>query len=137
MKKIALLVCFMLAAIPIATAATTTRTQPTLDPTGTFIGSIGYRSGGNWTSVGAINGTYELRNRGGRFTGDWSIQFQNTSANGTMRGVFHPPFFFGRVSVNSGRHAPIVGFLVARNNTFGGRFMAPIGPALYYKGNFT
>ncbi len=136
MKKIALLVCFMLAIIPAATAVSITGTPHTL-ATGTFVGSIGYRSGGNWTSVGAINGTYELRNRGGRFTGDWSIQLQNKSANGTMRGVFRPPFFFGRVDINGGRHAPIVGFLIARNNTFGGRFMAPIGPALYYKGNFT
>jgi len=137
MKKITLLVCLMLAIIPAATAVTATRTPTQLDPTGTYDGTIGYRRGGNWTAVGTINGTYELRNRGGRFTGDWTIHLQNTTANGTMRGIFHKPFFIGRVAVEGGRHTPIVGFLVSRNNTFGGRFMAPVGPALYFKGTFT
>jgi hypothetical protein len=140
MKKITLLaICLMLASIPLVTAATTPRTQILpFDPTGTYTGSIGFRGGnGNWTSVGAINGSYELRNKGGRFIGDWSIELQNKSANGTMRGFFRSPFMFGRVAINGGRQAPIVGFLMARNNTFAGRFMAPVGPALYVKGNFT
>jgi hypothetical protein len=141
MKKIAILaVCLMLASISVVTAATLPRThnQPILDPTGSFAGSIGYkRQGGNWTSVGDINGSYELRNKGGRFTGDWSINLQNNSASGTIRGVFRTPYFFGRVLVDGGRRAPIVGFLFARNNTFAGRFMAPVGPALYFKGTFT
>lgn len=132
-----LAICLMLVSIPLATAATTLHPQTQiLAPTGAYEGSIGYRGGGgNWTSVGAINGTYELRNKGGRFIGDWSIQLQNKSMNGTMRGFFHPPFMFGHIDT-TGHHAPIVGFLMAKNNTFAGRFMAPVGPALYFKGTY-
>jgi hypothetical protein len=139
MKKLLLLaICLMLVSIPLATAATTPRQILPFAPTGSYEGSVGFRgAGGNWTPVGAINGSYELRNKGGRFQGDWNIQIQNTTANGTMRGLFRPPFMFGRISISDGRRAPIVGFLMARNNTFAGRFMAPVGPALYFKGTFT
>ena len=141
MKKILILaVCLMLATIPAVTATTTpsTLTQPILAPTGTFTGTIGYKgSGGNWTAVGTINGTYTLRTHGGHFTGDWTLQLQNTSASGTMRGNFFKPFFFGRVAITGGRHAPVVGFLFTKNETFGGRFMSTAGPALYFKGTYT
>ena len=141
MKKILILaVCLILASIPAITAATAprTQTQPILAPTGSFAGTIGYKnSGGNWTAVGTINGTYTLRTHGGRFTGNWSITLQNTSASGTMRGAFLKPFFIGRAAITDGRHAPIVGFLFSRNDTFAGRFMSVAGPALYFKGTFT
>jgi hypothetical protein len=139
MKKVGILIiCLMLACIPLVTGVTIPKIQtPLFAPTGTYEGSIGYRTGGkNWTSIGAMNGTYTLRTKGGHFTGDWSVQAQNKSATGTMRGFFHPPFMFGRIAIDGGRNAPIVGFLVARNNSFGGRFMAPVGPALYFKGTY-
>jgi len=101
---------------------------------GTFEGSIGPRIHGNKT-VGTISGTYELRNRGGRFTGNWDITIQNKSASGTMRGVFARHFLFGKITIaETNRTMPIVGFLGVRNETFTGRFMAPVGPALYFWG---
>jgi len=78
---------------------------------GSFEGSIGPRIHGNQT-VGNISGTYELRNRGGRFNGEWAISFQNTSKSGSMRGVFQRIFILGRITIDAvNRTIPIVGFL--------------------------
>jgi hypothetical protein len=105
--------------------------------TGSFEGTLGPRTHGN-TTVGTFSGTYELRNRGGRFTGDWNLSFQNKSASGTMRGVFAKHFMFGRITIaENNKKAPIVGFLRVNNETFVGRVMAPIGPALYFWGTIS
>jgi len=104
---------------------------------GTFEGSIGPRIHGNQT-VGNFSGTYELRNRGGRFTGEWAISIHNTSKSGTMRGAFIRIFILGRVTIGGvNRTMPIVGFIKSTNGTFVGRFMAPMGPALYFWGTYT
>jgi len=104
---------------------------------GTFEANIGYkRPNQNATIVGTMNGTYTMRNRGGRFTGDWATE-NNT---GTMRGVFGRHFLVGRVSAlinGTEKSLPIVGFLKAQNYSFIGRFMAPVGPALYFWGTYT
>ena len=105
--------------------------------TGSFEGSMGPRPHGNKT-VGSFSGTYELRSRGGRFTGDWNLSFQNKSASGTMKGMFARHFMFGRITITeTNKKAPIVGFLRANNETFAGRVMAPVGPALYFWGTYT
>jgi hypothetical protein len=105
--------------------------------TGSFEGSMGPRPHGNQT-VGTISGTYKLRNHGGRFNGDWNITLQNNSVSGTMKGVFARHFIFGKIIVaGTGRTMQIVGFLRVNNETFAGRFMAPVGPALYFWGTYT
>jgi hypothetical protein len=109
-----------------------------LDPNGTFDGFIGFRQQGNWTTVGTINGTYELRNRFGRFNGAWSIQHQNQSASGTMRGGFGKQILIGRITIEGrNRTMPIIGFIGFRNEIFFGRYMSLVGPALYFKGTYT
>jgi len=104
---------------------------------GAFEGSIGPRPHGNQT-VGSFSGTYHLRNRGGRFIGNWTISLQNFSASGTMRGFFARHIILGRISVSQdNRTLPVIGFLRANNDTFAGRAMAPVGPALYFWGTYT
>jgi hypothetical protein len=104
---------------------------------GSFEGSIGPRPHGNQT-VGNISGTYAARNRGGRFNGEWEISIQNTSKSGTMRGAFMRIFILGRATIDGvNRTIPIVGFMRSTNGTFVGRFMAPVGPALYFWGTYT
>lgn len=141
MKKIAIICLCLLLAASIAAAAPgltqqTTQKMP-LAPTGTFEGNIGYkRQGQNATIVGTISGTYEMRNRSGRFTGDWATE----NRTGTFRGGFGRQILLGRISAmvnGTERTLPIVGFIRVQDNQFIGRFMAPVGPALYFWGNYT
>ncbi|MCU0851292.1 MAG: hypothetical protein MUC80_08515 [Candidatus Thermoplasmatota archaeon] len=108
-----------------------------LDPTGTFQANIGYkRQGENATVVGTMNGTYEMRARGGRFIGDWYTE----NKTGTLRGGFGRHFLIGRITIlvnETERTLPVVGFLRAQDGEFIGRFMAPVGPALYFWGTYT
>ena len=111
--------------------------EPITTMTGSFEGSIGPRIHGNRT-IGNISGSYELRNRGGRFNGEWVVSIQNTSKSGTVRGIFWRIFILGKITIDEGnRTIPIVGFIKFRNGTFVGRFMAPRGPALYFWGTYT
>jgi hypothetical protein len=144
-KLLVLSLCVVLASTSIVTASplfsmtrTKMQTPTVLDPTGTFDGSIGYQRQGNWTEVGTISGTYELQNRFSRFNGEWSIQLQNRSATGTMRGGFGRHILIGRITIEGrDRALPIIGFIGFRNETFFGRFMSLIGPALYFQGTYT
>ncbi|KYK25181.1 hypothetical protein AYK25_05455 [Thermoplasmatales archaeon SM1-50] len=144
MKKIVTLgLCLLFVGVSLAAAAPKV-IQPspqfiTIDPTGTFEGNIGIpeHQGHNATIVGDMNGSYWLRNRRGRFMGDWETE----NRTGTIRGIFGRHIFFGRVSImvnGTTRTFPIIGFLrIQVNNSFIGRFMAPIGPALYFWGTYT
>jgi hypothetical protein len=142
MKRIATVgICLLFVGVSIAAAASelsqqAIQTMP-LNPTGTFEGNIGYkRQGQNATIVGTINGTYEMRNRGGRFTGDWATE----NRTGTFRGVFGRHILIGKISLmvnGTEKSLPIVGFIRAQNGSFIGRFMAPVGPALYFWGEYT
>ena len=143
MKKLIIItIGVLLISVPLATVIPSSivknlqnATATTL--TGSFEGSIGKRPHGNQT-VGNISGTYAARNRGGRFNGEWQISIQNTSKSGTMRGVFIRIFIFGRISIDGvNRTIPIVGFIKITDGTFVGRFMAPVGPALYFWGTYT
>lgn len=142
MKKILTFsLCLLFLGVTAAAAAPAltpqvTNTTPTFAG-GTFVGNIGYkRQGENATIVGTINGTYEMRARGGRFMGDWVTN----NRSGTVRGGFARHFLIGRVTLmvnGSERTVPIVGFLRAVDGQFIGRFMAPVGPALYFWGDYT
>lgn len=141
MKKFAIIgVCLLFLGVSLAAATPGLTKQlipvPVLSD-GTFEANIGYkRQGENATIVGTMNGTYELRNRGGRFTGDW----ETANRTGTFRGRFGRHLLVGRISTmvnDTERTLPVIGFLRAQNNTLIGRFMAPIGPALYFWGTYT
>ena len=125
----------IVAASPALTQQTTQKMPLAL--TGTFEGNIGYkRQGQNATIVGTISGTYEMRNRSGRFTGDWATE----NRTGTFRGGFGRHILLGRINAmvnGTERTLPIVGFIRTQDNQFIGRFMAPVGPALYFWGNYT
>jgi hypothetical protein len=141
MKKIVIVsLCLLFVGVSIAAAApgvTQQKIQTLLVSSGgTFEGNIGKRPNQNTTIVGTLNGTYQMRNRGGRFIGDW----QTENRTGTMRGAFGRHLLIGRISTmvnGTMRSFPIVGFLRVQNNSFIGRFMAPVGPALYFWGNYT
>jgi hypothetical protein len=143
MKKLSIIViCVLFASISIATAMPFSiekiQTPKILAQNGTFDGTIGYRAYGNWIDVGTINGTYEQKVRSYRFNGAWTIQRQNQTFTGTMRGIFRRHILIGRVTVEGyNRALPIIGFIGFREGNFIGRFMAPIGPALYFKGTYT
>ena len=142
MKKIITLsLCLLFVGVTVASAIPTLTSQSAkttpLFAGGTFMGSIGYkRPGQNATVVGIINGTYEMRARGGRFNGDWATE----NRTGTLRGGFARHFLIGRITLmvnGTERTLPIVGFLRAVDGQFIGRFMAPVGPALYFWGEYT
>jgi len=141
MKKIMTIsLCLLFLGVSIAVAApglTQQTTQiTTLDPTGTFDGVVSPQRGPNATIVGTISGNYTLRNRGGRFTGDWATE----NRTGTFRGGFGRHIIIGRISImvnGTERMLPIVGFIGAKDGQFAGRFMAPVGPALYFRGTYT
>ncbi len=140
-KKLAMISLCLLIGISIA-AATPRIPQKTtettvLDPTGTFDGNIVYkRQGQNATIVGTISGIYEIRNRGGIFTGDWVTE----NRTGTFKSVFGKNILIGKITIivnETEKSLPIVGFYGGRNGQFIGRFMPPVGPALYFWGNYT
>lgn len=142
MKKIAIIaICLLFLGVSIGAAApklTQQVIQPApLSPTGIFEGNIGYkRQNQNATVVGTMNGTYEMRNRGGRFTGDWATE----NRTGTLRGAFGRHFLVGRISTmvnGTQRSLPIIGFLYTNSTHFIGRFMSVVGPALYFWGTHT
>jgi hypothetical protein len=140
MKKIAIIgLCLVLLSVSITAAKPgfsqqTTQTLP-LDPTGDFQGNVGYkRQGQNATIVGTISGTYATRNRGVRFTGDWATE----NRTGTFKGVCGRHILLGRITLmvnGTERTLPIIGFIRIQDGQFLGRFMAPIGPALYFWGD--
>ena len=145
MKKILIMaICVLFASVSIATAmplsfVAKTQTPTILVQTGTFDGTIGYQAqGGGWTAVGTLTGTYEQSARGYRFDGTWTIQKQDQTLTGTMKGVFGKHILVGRITADAnGKSLPIVGFIGFKEDNFGGRFMAPVGPALYFRGTYT
>jgi hypothetical protein len=99
-------------------------------------GNIGPRIHGNQT-VGNISGTYELRNRGDRFNGEWAISIQNKRKSGYMRGAFLRIFLLGRIVIDDvNRTISIVGFIRFTNGSLVGRYMAPRVLALYFGGTY-
>jgi hypothetical protein len=142
MKKImTICLCLLFVGVSLAAAAPgltqqTTQKMP-LALTGTFEGNVGYkRKGQNATIVGTISGTYDQGNRSGKFTGNWVIG----DKAGTFKGGFGKHLLIGKVSAminGTEKPLPIVGFIGAKDGQFIGRFMAPVGPALYFWGKYT
>jgi hypothetical protein len=142
MKKIAIIslcLLFLGVSVTVATPGVTHQTiqKMPITQTGTFNGNIGYkRQGQNATIVGTVSGTYELRNRSGRFTGDWAMK----NRTGTFKGRFGRHILIGKITAlvnGTEKSLPIVGFIGGKNSQFIGRFMAPVGPALYFWGHYT
>ncbi len=142
MKKIltvSLCLLFMGVSLATATPMLTSQTIKTfpLAQNGAFTAHIGYkRPSQNATVVGTMNGTYEMRARGGRFTGNWYTE----NKTGTLRGGFGRHILIGRITIpvnETERTLPVIGFLKTQDGQFIGRFMAPVGPALYFWGNYT
>lgn len=140
-KLLPIFVIFILLATITASATSAILIEEKPTTTGTFTGEIGYLRSREWNKAGEISGTYTQRNRFYNFNGDWEITTgQNTGTEGTMQGAFGRNILLGRITFSdSGRQAPIIGFIGFRQDTgeFGGRFMSVIGPALYFKGNYT
>jgi hypothetical protein len=153
MKKILCLVmvCGLFAMLPLISATATTYTAETTDNTavstplqpvdddwtGEFTGDIGYpdRESGEPVVVGSISGTFKMGRRGGYFEG--FVVSEDRSKSGEFKGVFRQRIMIGRVSGEQGT-ATIVGFIGFRadEQQFGGRCMAPVGPALYFWGDY-
>ncbi len=140
MKKIVIIILSLLFLGVSIAAATPGLTQQTIQQiplatTGTFEGYIGYkRQGQNATIVGTISGTYEIGNRSGKFTGDLATK----NRTGTFKGVFGRNILIGKITTlvnGTEKSLPIVGFYGGKDGKFIGRYMAPIGPALYFWGN--
>jgi hypothetical protein len=125
----------MAAATPCLTQKITLPTP--LNLTGEFDGNIGYKlPDQNATIAGTISGTYEIRDKGGIFSGDLATK----NKTGTFKGVFGKNILIGKIATlvdGTEKSLPIVGFYGVKNGQFIGRFMAPVGPALYFWGNYT
>ena len=140
-KKIAIISLCLLLGVSIVSAAPCLTQQitqaTTLNLTGEFDGNIGYKlPDQDATTVGTISGTYEIRDKGGIFSGDWATD----NRTGTFRGVFGKNILIGKIATlvdGTEKSLPIVGFYGGKNGQFIGRFMAPVGPALYFWGNYT
>lgn len=130
------MICILLTTITTAVALPIATTEITA--TGTYMGNIGYRSPDGFTSIGTIDGDYLLRNRGGRFMGNWSVSNETQTWTGGLFGVFGRHLLVGRITLD-GRNGrlPIVGFIGTNTTHFFGRFMAPVGPALYFLGTYS
>lgn len=131
--------CVLFASMSIATAAPLrTKEMNVLNSDGTFSGYIGIPRQQDPIVMGTISGTYQLRNRGGVFNGDWAIDYQNRSGAGTVHGWFGRHILLGRIS-GENRTLPIIGFIGfnTTSHEFIGRAMSFVGPALYFWGTYT
>ena len=143
MKKITIVsICLLLVGVSIAGATSETNQQVQKTPIltmGTFNANLSKQiPGPNATIVGTVNGSYNGTQNRGRFMGTWYVGNQT----GTFKGGYRKIFFIGlvRAMVNgSVRNIPIIGFIriVPTDHIIKGRFMAPVGPALYFKGTYT
>ena len=142
MKRIlaVLAMVFLFISMSVATAAPLKNKEiNVLDADGSFSGYIGVPRQQDPIIMGTISGEYQLRNRGGGFTGDWTIDYQNKSGAGTVRGFFGRRMLLGRLTIEGvNRTLPLIGFIKfnTENLTFIGRAMSFIGPALYFWGSY-
>ena len=147
MKKILplVMVCSLFVMLPFVSATTyttesTDTTGSTVDDddwTGEFTGEIGYpdQDREEPVVVGSISGTFKIGRRGGYFHG--VVVSEDRSKSGEFRGVFRQRIMIGRVTGEQGS-LPFVGFIGFRQDDqqFGGRYMAPVGAALYFWGDY-
>jgi len=140
-KLLVIFAIFVLLVSMLMVTAVQLRIQDTnvLDPDGSFSGYIGIPKQPDPIIMGNISGVYKLRNRGGGFNASWDIDFKNYSGTGTVRGFFGKHILLGKLSVEGyNKTLPIIGFIGfdTENQTFKGRAMSYIGPALYFWGTY-
>ena len=133
-------ICVLLVGISIASAVqTNTEEVKVLAADGSFSGYIGFPKKQDPIILGNISGVYKLGKRGGAFNATWDIEFKNVSGSGTIRGVFGKHILLGKLSAEGyNKTLPIIGFIGfdKNNQTFIGRAMSVVGPALYFWGNY-
>ena len=140
-KLLAVITIFVLFfSMSMTTAIQTRKYTNFVDPDGSFSGYIGYlRLQQDPVILGNISGVYKIRNRGGGFNASWDIDYQNKSGSGTVKGIFGRYILLGRLSVEGfNKTLPIIGFIGfnTENQTFLGRAMSIIGPALHFWGTY-
>jgi len=110
-----------------------------VEPDGIFSGYIGIPKQQDPIIMGNISGVYKLGNRGGAFNASWDIEYKNFSGTGTLLGFFGKNILLGKLSAEGyNKTLPIIGFIGfdKSNQTFIGRAMSVIGPALYFWGTY-
>lgn len=116
-----------------------TKDAKLVEPDGSFSGYIGIPKQQDPIIMGNISGVYKLRNRGGGFNASWDIEYKNFSGAGTARGFFGRNILLGKLSADGyNKTIPIIGFIKfdVNNQTFIGRAMSYVGPALYFWGTY-
>ena len=132
-------VMIVLMSIPIVTAQPISKDAKVIDPDGSFSGYIGFPKQQNPVIIGNISGIYKLGKRGGGFNASWDIDYKNHSGSGTVRGFFGKHIMLGKLSVDGfNKTLRVIGFIGFDkvNQTFKGRAMSVIGPALYFWGEY-
>jgi len=133
-KKIAVIgICLLFCSLAVSSTVSADEIVPE-EWTGELTGSIGYRNSEGWQEVASLDGNYKIGQRAGFFHAD----VIGSERSGSISGYFGRNMIVGRITGEQGR-LPIIGFtrINQQNNTFGGRAMAPVGPALYFVGAFT
>jgi hypothetical protein len=129
----------MLVSMSMVTAVQPIKDARVLEPDGSFSGYITDILQQDPIILGNISGVYKMRNRGGGFNASWDLEYQNFSGSGTVRGFFGRHILLGKLSiVGYDKTLPIIGFIFfdKLNQTFIGRAMSFIGPALYFWGTY-
>lgn len=132
-KKILVLgICLLFCSLAVSSTVSASEIVPE-EWTGEISASIGYRNSEDWQEVASMQGNYKLGERAGFFHAD----VIGSERVGQISGYFGRNMIIGRISGEQGR-LPIIGFIRInqQNNTFVGRAMAPVGPALYFVGTF-
>ena len=132
-------ILIVLMSIPIVTAQPIMKDARVIDPDGSFSGYIGIPKQQDPIIMGNISGVYKLRNRVGVFNASWDIDYKNHSGSGIVRGIFGKHIMLGKLFVEGfNKTLRVIGFIGFDkvNQTFKGRAMSIIGPALYFWGTY-
>ena len=118
---------------------TTSKTEPTPDYDGTFVGGIGlmYKEDGEWQFdyYGYLGGVYKNYNRF-KFISGKLFDLDQVEV-GSIKFITARSILVGRITNLDGQSAPIVGFLIYNDVHFAGRLMSLFGPAPHIWGQFT
>ena len=116
-----------------------TKDAKLIEADGSFTGFIGVPKQQDPIIMGNISGVYLIRNKGGAFNASWDINYENKTGSGTVRGVFGKKILLGKLSADGyNKTLPIIGFIGfdKNNQTFIGRAMSVVGPAIYFWGTY-
>lgn len=125
-------ICLLFCSLTLSSTVSASEIVPE-EWTGEITGSIGYGNGEGWQEVATMDGNYKEGQRAGFFHAD----VIGSERSGSISGYFGRHMIVGRITGDQGR-LPFIGFIRInqQNNTFVGRAMAPVGPALYFAGTF-